>query len=123
MPKVGAQTKRTFKSVSKDKLPEKVITELNTSHSRTPVFYGLPKDHKPFVTLRPVISGCEEPTEKVSSLLKRILKQFLKFVPTHLWNTQDFLNKIPSYSERSELTEGTIFLLAWMPSIYTAAFQ
>ena len=67
IPKVEAQTKRTFQSVSKNKLAEKVTTELTPSHSRTPVFYGLPKDHKHSVPPRSVISGCEGPTEKVSS--------------------------------------------------------
>ena len=117
VPKVEAQTKRTFKSVSKDKLPEKTIAELTPSHSRTPVFYGLPKDHKPSIPLRPVISGYDGPTEKTSCLLERILKQLLKFVPTHLWNTQDFLNKIRSDSDsdsdadsdQNKITEGTIF--------------
>ena len=62
--KIAAETKRIFNSVSKDKLTEKIIKELTPNHSRTPVFYGLPKDHKPAVPLRPVISGCDGPTKK-----------------------------------------------------------
>ena len=116
--KVEAETKRIFKSVSKDKLPEKIIKELTPNHSRTPVFYGLPKDHKPAVPLRPVISGCDGPTKKTSCLLERILKQLLKFVPTHLWNTQDFLNKINSHVERQGIPEGAIFFSIDVINLY-----
>ena len=116
--KIEAETKRIFNSVSKDKLTEKIIKELTPNHSRTPVFYGLPKDHKPAVPLRPVISGCDGPTKKTSCLLERILKQLLKFVPTHLWNTQDFLNKINSHVERQGIPEGAIFFSIDVINLY-----
>ena len=118
VPKVEAQTKRIFRSVSKDKLPEKTIKELTPIHSRTPVFYGLPKDHKPSIPLRPVISACDGPTNKTSCLIERILKQLLKFVPTHLWNTQDFLNKIRAHSERNDIAEQAIFFSIDVVNLY-----
>ena len=82
------------------------------------MFYGLPKDHKSSVPLRPVISGCDGPTKKTSCLLERILKQLLKFVPTHLWNTQDFLNKIRSHSMRNGIPEGAIFFSIDVVNLY-----
>ena len=118
VPKVEAQTKRVFKAVSTGKLPETTIRELTSNHSRTPVFYGLPKDHKPSIPLRPVISGCDGPTEKTSHLLERILKQLLKFVPTHLWNTSDFLNRIRSHSERHGVPDGAIFFSIDVINLY-----
>ena len=118
VPKVEAQTKRIFKSVSKNKLPESVIKELTPNHSRTPVFYGLPKDHKPSVPLRPVISGCDGPTRKTSCLLERILKQLLKFVPTHLWNTRDFLERMNSHKEKHGIPEGAIFFSIDVINLY-----
>lgn len=118
VPKVEAQTKRAFKSVSKDKLPDALIKELTPNHSRTPVFYGLPKDHKPGVPLRPVISGCDGPTQKTSCLLERILKQLLKFVPTHLWNTTDFLNKIHSHEDRNGIPNDAVFFSIDVINLY-----
>ena len=94
VPKVETETKRIFKSVSKGKLPDDTIKELTLGHTRTPVFYGLPKDHKESVPLRPVISACGGPTEKTSCLLERILKQLLMFVPTHIWDTKYFLDRL-----------------------------
>ena len=82
------------------------------------MFYGLPKDHKPSIPLRPVISGCDGPTEKTSCLLERILKQLLQFVPTHLWNTQDFLNRIRSHSVRHGVPEGTILFSIDVVNLY-----
>ena len=47
MPKVEALTKRTLKQVASNKLDDKVMHDLTPNHSRIPLFYGLPKDHKP----------------------------------------------------------------------------
>ena len=64
VPQVESGAKRALLSATRDKLPEKTVKKLTPGHSRTPVFYGLPKDHKPSVPLRPVISACGGPTEK-----------------------------------------------------------
>ena len=56
VPKVEAEPKRIFKSLSKDKLPEQTVKELTPGNSRISTFYGLPKDHKERVPFRPVIS-------------------------------------------------------------------
>ena len=64
VPQVEARAKRTLLSTVRGKLPDKTVKDLIPGHSRTPVFYGVPKDHKPAVPLRPVISACGGPTEK-----------------------------------------------------------
>ena len=63
-------------------------------HSQCAEWYGLPKDHKPLMPLRPIVSVCDTPCERVSWLLERILHQLLKFVPAHLVNTEDFTNRL-----------------------------
>ena len=118
VPKVEARAKRTLVSTTRGKLPDKTIKELTPGHSRTPVFYGLPKDHKPSVPLRPVISACGGPTEKTSCLLERILKQLLKFVPTHLWDTKDFLQKLSAHSQQEGTPEGSIFFSIDVVNLY-----
>ena len=79
-------------------LPE--AKSLTPTHSVCPVWYGLPKDHKKGIPLRPIVSNCSSPTEKPSYIVERILTQLLKFVPTHLQSSTHFLknlaNKYPS---------------------------
>ena len=118
VPKVEAETKRVFKAVTKDKLPEKTVKELTPCHSRIPVFYGIPKDHKDSVPLRPVISACGGPTEKMSCLLERILKQLLKFVPTHLWDTRDFLTRLGKHSQEHGISKDSIFFSIDVVNLY-----
>ena len=43
------------------------------SPPRLLVFYTLTKIHKPVLTGRPIISGCDGPTERISSFLDHIL--------------------------------------------------
>ena len=118
VPQVEARAKQTLLGIARGKLPEKTIKELTPGHSRTPVFYGLPKDHKPSVPLRPVVSACGGPTEKTSCLLERILKQLLKFVPTHLWDTKDFLKKASTHLNGNELQTGSIFFSIDVVNLY-----
>ena len=118
VPKVEAESKRLFKAVTKDKLPDGTVKELTPSHSRIPVFYGLPKDHKEGVPLRPVISACGGPTEKMSCLLERILKQLLKYVPTHLWDTGDFLSKLGKHSQEQGIPKDSIFFSIDVINLY-----
>ena len=76
VPQVEAKTKQVLKSIAKDKLPKTVIDDLTPRHSRTPVLYGLPKDHKPTVPLRPVVSGSGGPTEKQPVCLRLSLSNY-----------------------------------------------
>ena len=64
------------------------------SGSRTAELYGLPKTHKPNAPLRPIVSACGDPLDKLTWLLERIITQLLVFVPAHLTNTQDYLQRL-----------------------------
>ena len=83
-----------WRDTAADKVPQKLIYMMIPRHSRCAEWYGLPKDHKPLVPLRPIVSACDTPCERVSWLLERILHQLLKFVPAHLVNTEDFTNRL-----------------------------
>ena len=107
--KVQASTKRIFKRMVRDKLPDKCIEDLTPNHSRTPVFYGLPKDHKPGVPLRPVVATCGGPTEKTSWMLDKILQQLLQFVPLHLVDTDDFLQRLRQFWGEQTVPANAIF--------------
>ena len=68
--------------------------------------------------MRPVVSGCGGPTEKMSCLLERILKQLLRYVPTHLWDTGDFLSKMGTHSQEKGTPRGSIFFSIDVVNLY-----
>ena len=61
---------------------------------RIPVYYTLTKIHKPTLTGRPIISGCEGPTERISSFIDHILQPIAKAQKSYLKDTTDFINFI-----------------------------
>ena len=75
-------------------IPPTIMNAVIPRHSRCMEWYGLPKDHKPSVQLRPIVSACDTPCETISWLLERILHQLLNFVPAHLSNTEEFISRL-----------------------------
>ncbi|XP_048583758.1 uncharacterized protein LOC116608371 [Nematostella vectensis] len=63
---------------------------------RTPQFYMLPKIHKPHTPGRPIISGCQSPTEKLSIFLDHYLKKFVPHIPSYIKDTTHFLQTVLS---------------------------
>ena len=76
---------------------------------RIPVFYTLTKIHKPNPVGRPIISGCEGPTERISSFLDYLL----------LKDTTDFINFI----ERTKVEENTVLVSMDVTSLETSISQ
>ena len=46
---------------------------------RMPKFYTLTKIHRPTITGRPIISGCDGPTERISSFVDKLLQPISKY--------------------------------------------
>lgn len=82
---------------------------------RIPVFYTLTKIHKPTLTGRPIISGCEGPTERISSFIDHILQPIAKAQKSYLKDTTDFINFI----ERTKVQQNTILVSMDVTSLYT----
>ncbi|KAJ8037537.1 hypothetical protein HOLleu_18374 [Holothuria leucospilota] len=57
-------------------------------------FYLLPKVHKRGCPGRPVISGCNTPTEKISEFVDFHLKSLVPIIPSFVKDTNDFLHKL-----------------------------
>ena len=95
-PRLEAATKKIISSSLGGKLPDKIVNAIKPTSSRTAELYGLPKNHKPDIPLRPIVSACGDPLDKLTWLLERIISQLLKFVPAHLKNTYDFLERLKS---------------------------
>ena len=77
-----------------DKLSDKTIQAIKPTESRTAELYGLPKTHKVNNPMRPIVSSCGDPIDKLSWLLENIIIQLLVFVPAHLTNTYDYLTRL-----------------------------
>ena len=61
---------------------------------RIPVFYTLTKIHKPTPVGRPIISGCDGPTERLSSFVDRLLQPIAQKQKSYLRDSTDFINFI-----------------------------
>lgn len=58
------------------------------------MFYPLTKIHKPTPVGRPIVSGCDGPTERISSFIDYILQPVAKSQESYLKDTKDFTNFI-----------------------------
>ena len=116
-PKLQAQTKRIIHDTMDTVLDEKIVKILLPHASRTAEFYGLPKTHKDNIPLRPIVSAYDDPLDKLTWFLERIVTQLLAFVPAHLKNTEQYLstlkNKYPD-----GLPPGTIVFTMDVNNLY-----
>ena len=82
---------------------------------RVPVFYTLTKIHKPTAVGRPIISGNDGPTERISAFVDSLLQPIAKSQSSYLKDTTDFINFI----ERTKLAENTFLVSLDVTSLYT----
>ena len=80
-------------------IKDELRTLMKPRNTRLAEFYGLPKTHKQNIPLRPVVAACDTPTTAISIVLERILNQLLPFVPAHLSNTKDALDRVKATLE------------------------
>ncbi len=66
-------------------------TKLYSSHPRTPIFYMLPKIHKPNIPGRPIVSAVSCPSSQIATFLDAILTPIVKTLPTYVKDTSDAL--------------------------------
>ena len=80
-----------------------------------PVFYTLTKIHKPTPVGRPIISGCDGPTERLSAFVDKLLQPIAKEQEPYLKDTTDFINFI----EQTRVPENAILVSMDVTSLYT----
>ena len=88
---------------------------LTPNPPRIPVFYTLTKIHKPTPVGRPIISGCDGPTERISAFVDRLLQPIAQIQPSYLKDTTDFIN----FVEKTKLPLNTILVSMDVTSLYT----
>ena len=91
--KLEEDTKTPMKKLQ-DKTPDNDMRRLLPQHTCTAEFYGLPKTHKVGIFLRPIVSACGDPLDKLSWLIQFILTQLLTFIPVHITSTQFYLSRM-----------------------------
>ena len=82
---------------------------------RIPSFYTLTKIHKPTPVGRPIISGCDGPTERISAFVDRLIQPIAQKQDSYLKDTTDFLNFI----ESTKLPKNTVLVSMDVTSLYT----
>ena len=115
--KLEEETKNLMKTTLKGKIPDDYLQRLLPQHTRTAEFYGLPKTHKSGNPLRPIVSACGDPLDKLSWFLQCILTQLLSFIPAHLPNTDTYLMKLKE-SFPNGLPPGSIIFSLDVSNLY-----
>ena len=82
---------------------------------RIPEFYTPTKIHKPTITGRPIMSGYDGPTERISSFVDTLLQPISKIQKSYLKDTTDFINFI----ENTKVKKRTFLVSMDVTSLYT----
>jgi len=106
-----------------DKATADYLDPLDSSQTKTPVFFMLPKVHKTPVhgafIGRPVTSHCGSPLNRISEFLDHYLLPDVQKSPTYLKDTADTIRKI----EGLKLPENTILASIDIVSMFTSVPQ
>ena len=84
------------------------------SPPKIPIFYTLTKIHKPKPVGRPIISGCEGPTERISSFVDRLLQPIAQRQKSYIKDSIDFIN----FVERTKIHQDTILVSGCRELVY-----
>ena len=85
-----------------DEIVHSVYFNLLPRNCTTPALYFLPKIHKQNITGRPIISGNNSPTEKISTFIDEHIKQFVPLTKSYVRDTPDFIKKIEQFSPNGD---------------------
>ncbi|XP_069110165.1 uncharacterized protein [Argopecten irradians] len=106
-----------FLSTVQTKLPDDIFRFNRIKHTRTPLFYILPKVHKMGIPGRPIVSAIGGPTEKLSATVDHFLKPLAQAVPSYIQDTTDFLLKLKSLGN---IPPDSLLVTADVSSLYTS---
>ena len=85
-------------------------------NTRTPLFYDLPKIHKPGCPFQPIVSGCDGSTDPLSAYVTRFIQPLASNLPSRVKNTKHFLNLI---KKLPPLLPNALLVTADVTSLYT----
>ena len=110
-----------FEMLQNDEITDKTYQYLTTNCDRTSQFYMLPKVHKSRDNPpgRPIISGNDSPTEKISHLIDVILQPYVPQIKSYVKDTTDFVNKIQDINKHIDTSKDIILCTLDVKSLYT----
>ena len=73
---------------------EETYKRMYPTGAGSPKFYGLPKIHKPYTPLRPIVSSTGTVSYNTAKELAKILKPLVGMSTHHLQNTKDFIQQL-----------------------------
>ena len=82
---------------------------------RIPEFYTVTKIHKPTLVGRPIIAGCNGPTERISAFVDTLLQPVSTSQTSYLKDSTDFINFI----EKTKMGKRTFLVTMDVTSLYT----
>lgn len=89
---------------------------LRPTNSRTPIFYMLPKIHKPNNPGGPVVSYVNSHTEKLSAYVDEFLRPLAGALQSHIRDTTDFIIRLTNLGR---VPKDCILVTLDVPSLYT----
>ena len=89
---------------------------LPPKNTRTSLFYGLPKIHKPGCPLHSIVSGCDGPTDHLSAYVTHFIQPLASNLPSHIKDTKHFLNLI---EKLPPLPPNALLVTVDVTSLYT----
>ena len=90
-----------------DNITEQYLT-FPVDSPRTQQLYFLQKIHENPIAVRPIVSGCSGPTEKISQLIDRHIQPFIPNIKSYIIDAGDFISFIESLKLPSNCTLATI---------------
>ena len=98
-------TQTLTKMLRIDEIEMSVYRNLLPKDCKTPALYFLPKVHiinKQNITGRPIISGNNIPTEKISTFINERIKQSVQQIKSYVQDTPDFIKKIENFKHTGD---------------------
>ena len=106
---------QTSTMLTNDEIAPSVYCNLVPKDCKTPAFYFLLKIHAQNIMGRPIISGNNSPTEKISAFVDEHIKQFVPRVKSYVRDIPDIIKKIENFK-----LNGDYFLVTMdVTSLYT----
>ncbi len=97
-------------------ISDKQLRYLTEFTPRCPIFYGLPKVHKPNIPLRPIVSQINAPTCMVNEVVDKLLTVAEKSIQNLFQDTTAFLNLIERHKN---VKPNTLLITMDVSALYT----
>ena len=112
--KIKKLTKSMLTKAHNDEMTARWLSQ-TANPPRIPEFYTLTRIHKPTLVGRPIIPGCDGPTERISCFVDHLIQPIAQ-QESYLKDSKDFINFI----ENTKLPKNTI--LQWTLLAYAQTF-